>query len=235
MYGKHFKELNTKYKPNLQKNFTKIFYEKNYSLYKLNLKKNLFYKVSNSNFFIYNCKNIIFSNKFQIHKSILVKSLKPLTFKAIDNSFCYIMFQNKSKLKISNTNKFNQKNYISYKKVYRLKKYWGEILTLFSNSKGAAKIINMNKGSQSSMEFHIKKIESYYISKGHIKLGIRFGRAKQKIINLKKNDCFLMKPGTMHMRMANKESQIIELSNKDRDNDSIIVHDGLNFKFKEIN
>ena len=26
------------------------------------------------------------------------------------------------------------------------------------------------------MEFHIKKIESYYISKGHIKLGIRFGR-----------------------------------------------------------
>ena len=44
-----------------------------------------------------------------------------------------------------------------------------------------------------------------------------------------------MKPGTMHMRMASKESQIIELSNKDSDNDSIIVHDGLNFKFKEIN
>ena len=232
MYGKQFKELNTKYEPNLQKNFSKIFYEKNYSLYKLNLKKNLFYKVSNSNFFIYNCKNIIFSNKFHIHKSNLVKSLKPLTFKAINNSFCYIMFQNKSKLKISNTNKFTQKNYISYKKIYRLKKYWGEILTLFSNSKGAAKIINMNKGSQSSMEFHINKKENYFIEYGEMNLGIRYSRGLNGLIKLKKNNSFLMKPGTMHMRMAKKNCKIIEMSNRDIDSDSIIVHDGKKYKFK---
>ena len=62
MYGKQFKELNTKY-AYFKKIFQK-FFEKNYSLYKLNLKKNLFYKVSNSNFFIYNCKNIIFLISF---------------------------------------------------------------------------------------------------------------------------------------------------------------------------
>ena len=235
MYGKTFNELNTKYRPIEKKKNFKIFNEKNYSLYKLGFKKNEFYKINNSNFFIFSCKKIIFSNKLNKHKSELIKSSKPLVFKAIENSFCYIIFQNQSKLRVNKVKRFSPNQNITYKKVIKLKKYWGEIITLFSNNKGAAKIIKMNKGTQSSMEFHIKKIESYYISKGLIKLGIRFGRAKQKVINLKKNDCFLMKPGTMHMRMANKESQIIELSNKDSDNDSIIVHDGLNFKFKETN
>ena len=235
MFVKTFNELNTRYRPLAKRKIFKIFNEKNYSLYKLNFKKNEFYKIKNSNFFIFNCKKIIFSNKFDKHKSDLIKSSKPLIFKTIENSFCYIIFQNQSELKINKVRRLLSNQKITYKKVTKLKKYWGEIITLFSNKKGAAKIINMNKGTQSSMEFHIKKIESYYISKGLIKLGIRFGRAKQKVVNLKKNDCFLMKPGTMHMRMANKESQIIELSNKDSDNDSIIVHDGLNFKFKEIN
>ena len=235
MFVKTFNELNTRYRPLAKRKIFKIFNEKNYSLYKLNFKKNEFYKIKNSNFFIFNCNEITFSNELKKHKSELIKSSKPLVFKTIGSSFCYIIFQNKSELKINKVRRFSSNQKISYKKVIKLKKYWGEITTLFSNNKGAAKIINMNKGTQSSMEFHIKKIESYYISKGLIKLGIRFGRAKQKLINLKKYDCFLMKPGTMHMRMANKESQIIELSNKDSDNDSIIVHDGLNFKFKEIN
>ena len=40
-----------------------------------------------------------------------------------------------------------------------------------------------------------------------------------------------MLPGTMHMRMARLDTQIIEMSTKDNDNDSIIVHDGKKFKF----
>ena len=39
-----------------------------------------------------------------------------------------------------------------------------------------------------------------------------------------------MKPGTMHMRMA-KNCRIIEMSNRDMDSDSIIVHDGKKYKF----
>ena len=42
-----------------------------------------------------------------------------------------------------------------------------------------------------------------------------------------------MLPGTMHMRMAKLDSQIIEMSTKDNDDDSIIVHDGKKFKFVE--
>ena len=46
-------------------------------------------------------------------------------------------------------------------------KYWGKIITLFSNNIGACKIIFMKNRSQSSMEFHIKKKENYYINYGN--------------------------------------------------------------------
>ena len=82
------------------------------------------------------------------------------------------------------------------------------------------------------MEFHIKKKENYFIDYGELDLGLRYSRAKNSIIKLKQNYTFLMKPGTIHMRMAIKDTKIIEISNKDFDNDSIIVHDGKTYKFK---
>ena len=42
-----------------------------------------------------------------------------------------------------------------------------------------------------------------------------------------------MLPGTMHMRMAKKNTTILEMSNNDDDTDSIIVHDGKKYNFKE--
>ena len=81
--------------------------------------------------------------------------------------------------------------------------------------------------------FHIDKKESYYINSGKLYLGLRYGRAKQKIIKLNKNDIFLMKPGTMHMRMSKNDSNIIEMCTTDSNNDSIIVHDGKKYKFYE--
>ena len=130
--------------------------------------------------------------------------------------------------------KSNKKNNFYIVKNSSLKKkYWGQIITLFSNKNGACKIINMKKESQSSMEFHIRKKENYYINYGKIDLGIRYGRAKQKTIKLSNKCSFLMLPGTMHMRIARQDTQIIEMSTKDEDNDSIIVHDGKKFKFVE--
>ena len=124
-------------------------------------------------------------------------------------------------------------NRIYYIKHRNIKKYWGNILTLLTNKKGAVKIINMKNNTQSSMEFHINKKESYYINFGKLYLGLRYGRAKQKIIKLNKNNVFLMKPGTMHMRMSKNDTNIIEMCTADSNNDSIIVHDGKKYKFYE--
>ena len=90
----------------------------------------------------------------------------------------------------------------------------------------------MNLNTQSSMEFHIQKKENYFLEKGEMDLGIRHSRGLNGLIKLRKNNSFLMQPGTMHMRMAKKNCKIIEMSTRDQDNDSIIVHDGKNYKFK---
>lgn len=114
-------------------------------------------------------------------------------------------------------------------------RYWGNIKTLFSNEYLAVKIIEMKKGTQSSLEYHVTKDEYYYIQKGKIKLGSKIGRGKNTSITLNEGDVYHIPPGLMHMRIAIENSVIIEWSNKDSDSDSIIVEDGRSFKFIEKN
>lgn len=112
-------------------------------------------------------------------------------------------------------------------------KYWGWIQTIEANEDFTLKRIFMKKGSQSSMEYHIKKDEKYFIEKGHLKLGLRIGRAKNVALCLKEGDKYHIPPGLMHMRIAIEDTVIIEWSNKDDDLDSNIVEDGKFYKFKE--
>ena len=91
----------------------------------------------------------------------------------------------------------------------------------------------MKAGTQSSMEYHITKDEYYYIQYGELKVGMRIGRAKNKSVILKKGDVFHISPGLMHMRIAIKDTMIIEWSTKDDDADSNIVEDGKVYKFIE--
>lgn len=112
-------------------------------------------------------------------------------------------------------------------------RYWGNIKTLFADDELTIKIIEMEKGTQSSMEYHIHKDEYYYIFKGKLKIGSKIGRGKNKSITLNEGDVYHIPPGLIHMRIALEETTIIEWSNKDDDSDSIIVEDGRNYKFKE--
>ena len=115
----------------------------------------------------------------------------------------------------------------------KIEKYWGYIKTIFANDDFTLKEVFMKSNTQSSMEYHIKKDEFYYIQRGKLKLGMRIGRAKNKSIILNKGDVFHIPPGLMHMRIALEDTVIIEWSNKDDDTDSNIVEDGKVYKFIE--
>lgn len=115
----------------------------------------------------------------------------------------------------------------------KVEKYWGNMLTIFEDDNHSVKRIFMKSGTQSSMEFHLKKKEMYYVESGELKVGIRIGRAKNKSIILKQGDVFHIEPGLMHMRMANSDCVIIEVSTKDDDSDSHIVEDGLLYAHKD--
>ena len=95
------------------------------------------------------------------------------------------------------------------------------------------KEVFMKAGAQSSMEYHVRKDEYYYIQSGKVKVGMRIGRAKNKSIILEAGDVFHIPPGLMHMRIALEDTIVIEWSNKDDDTDSNIVEDGKTYLFKE--
>lgn len=143
----------------------------------------------------------------------------------------------KEKMVSKNTmvkNKFGRKNIPKKKKFLDFrKKYWGTICTIFKSKNFAIKEIVMKKNTQSSMEYHIFKEEFYYIQKGKLKVGMRIGRAENKSIILKKGELYHIPAGLMHMRIALEDTTIIEWSNKDTDEDSNIVEDGLKYKFRE--
>ena len=114
-------------------------------------------------------------------------------------------------------------------------KYWGEITTLFDQDGYTVKRIWMNAHTQSSLEYHVKKKESYYIESGCLKVGLRIGRGKNTSVTLNQGDVFHIPPGLMHMRIAMLDTVIIEVSTTDDDSDSHIVEDGKTYKFVEDN
>ena len=115
----------------------------------------------------------------------------------------------------------------------RLDKYWGYITTVFATDDFTLKEVFMKADTQSSMEYHVKKDEYYYIQSGKLKVGMRIGRAKNKSIILEAGDVFHIPPGLMHMRIALEDTLVIEWSNKDDDADSNIVEDGKTYVFEE--
>jgi|TARA_R110000824_G_scaffold101327_3_gene240705 mannose-6-phosphate isomerase-like protein (cupin superfamily) len=117
--------------------------------------------------------------------------------------------------------------------IKNIDKYWGNIKTLFENDEYTVKRIFMRKGTQSSLEYHIKKEESYYIESGKLKIGTRIGRAKNTSLVLNEGEVFHISPGFMHMRIALEDTIIIEFSTLDDDTDSHIVEDGKTYKHLE--
>ena len=241
MYGKKLKEINKKYRVIIvrKKKYSlyRICYQKEFSYFKLFIKNNTNIKIDNYPLYLHLTKGKILFNKKNIiknHEKKTYFSKKTIYFKTLENSELFIFFLHKvNNLKIS-INKKSIKTIVQLIRKSKIKnKYWGKIITLFSNKKGSGKIIFMKKNTQSSMEFHLKKKENYFIENGMIELGIRYARGRNGLIILRRNNSFLMEPGTMHMRMAKKDSKIIEISTEDNDKDSMIVHDGNVYKFKK--
>ena len=230
MYGKKFKDINLVKKKLLtikskETVITEIFSENHYSLIIILSKKKQIIKMPFRNFYFLKEKDIMEKKNFVFFGQTYLS--------ANQNNKYFIFFEKKIDIKkIKFLKNHNKKIYIKKINTSKKNKYWGYIKNIFNQNNSCAKEIFMKKNSQSSMEFHIKKEESYFIYEGELDIGLRYARAKQKITKLKKNNIFKMLPGTMHMRMAKKDTTILEMSNNDNDSDSIIVHDGKKYKFK---
>jgi len=147
MYGKNLKNLNTKKKIisfKSTKNYLCqiIFTTEYYSLFKISAKKNFFFRLKEKNFFYFIDKN---NHNFYTNKQFYYRVKNDNTVIGLNtgDSF-YVFFQKYLKkisiveIKLSKQKKYNVNS--PFKSNLNVRnKYWGQIVNLFSNSKGAAK------------------------------------------------------------------------------------------------
>lgn len=107
----------------------------------------------------------------------------------------------------------------------RREKYWGEIFTILSSAVAGKRLL-LKAGIPGSLEFHVKKHESYYVHAGELALNLRAGRAENRLFRIPTGTTVTLPPGLMHQRGAITDTVVIEISTPDDDADSFLVEDG---------
>jgi mannose-6-phosphate isomerase len=93
------------------------------------------------------------------------------------------------------------------KPVKTVKKPWGKEIWLCVEDEYAGKILEINKGHRTSMQYHKKKKESMYVLSG----ALRIETGKGQII-IKKGESVTMYPGDRHRLCADEDVILIEVS-----------------------
>jgi len=104
------------------------------------------------------------------------------------------------------------------RKIKVVKKIWGREEWIVNKSY-CGKFLIFKRGYRSSLHYHKKKPESFYLLEGKILLEYGSKRKQKKKI-LKKGDVHHVKTGKVHRFNALENSKIIEFSLHHKDSDS---------------
>lgn len=106
-------------------------------------------------------------------------------------------------------------------------KGWGDELWIANNEKYCGKILRFNKGSSFSMHYHIKKEETWCVTKGELKLEyFDLEKAERMTKTLEEGDVVHLKPCIPHKLTALEDSSVFEVSTQHFNEDSYRVEKG---------
>lgn len=107
------------------------------------------------------------------------------------------------------------------------KKAWGEELWIHNSEKYCGKILRFHKDGKFSFHFHIKKEETWYITKGQLWfVYIDTETAKMKSCVLGVGQTVHLKPGVPHRLIAIEDSEVFEVSTEHFNSDSYRIEPG---------
>jgi len=109
------------------------------------------------------------------------------------------------------------------KPVKTVEKPWGKEIWIAHNDRYALKIIEFNKGSRSSLQYHEKKIEHIYVDGGVLKVEEEIDRELAATV-YKEGDVIHNPAGKKHRVEAIEDVRLIEVSTPELD-DVIRVED----------
>jgi len=111
--------------------------------------------------------------------------------------------------------------------VQKYPKGWGMEIWIANNEKYCGKILNFFKGAEFSMHYHIKKEETWAVTKGKLLLKYYdLTNAEEKQSTLVVGDTVHLKPCVPHKLIALEESSVFEVSTQHFEDDSYRVQKG---------
>jgi len=106
-------------------------------------------------------------------------------------------------------------------------KGWGHERWIVNKEKYCLKILSFKKGSSFSMHYHIEKEETWYVSKGSLRLSYYDLTNASRISEVIKTGTVVdIKPNIPHKLEALEDSEIIEVSTQHFEHDSYRVEPG---------
>jgi quercetin dioxygenase-like cupin family protein len=110
-------------------------------------------------------------------------------------------------------------------------KGWGDELWITNNDKYCGKILQFNKGASFSMHYHIKKEETWCVTKGKLKLEyFNLEKADRLTKTLEQGDVVHLAPCIPHKLTALEDSSVFEVSTQHFNEDSYRVEKGASQK-----
>jgi len=108
-----------------------------------------------------------------------------------------------------------------------VEKGWGKEIIFVNNDEYCGKILCFNKGKKFSMHYHLKKKETWYVSKGSfILIWIDYTNGITYSENLNIGDVITNERGEPHQLIALEDSELFEVSTKHYDDDSYRIQKG---------
>ena len=105
-----------------------------------------------------------------------------------------------------------------------VEKPWGRELWVAQSQEYALKIIQVNKGCRSSLQYHVKKHEHIYLDAGLLQIEREDDAGQMQTLVLKPGDVIENLPGRKHRTTALEDCRLIEVSTPELD-DVVRVED----------
>jgi mannose-6-phosphate isomerase-like protein (cupin superfamily) len=106
-------------------------------------------------------------------------------------------------------------------------KAWGREIWIVNNEKYCGKILQFNKDSKFSMHYHLKKTETWYVTKGRFMLTYFDLQKAKKIEDIIEVGFTVHVPvGQPHQLLALQDSEVFEISTTHFEEDSYRIEPG---------
>jgi len=106
-------------------------------------------------------------------------------------------------------------------------KGWGKEVIFVNNDEYCGKLLCFNKGKKFSMHYHLKKKETWYVSKGKfILIWVETDKGTTYTEYLNVGDVITNERGEPHQLIALEDSEVLEVSTKHYDEDSFRMWKG---------